>query len=92
MNNFVICCGYKGCSIKEYFARYFFQQISLLTPPGGSTHVLWQMKQQLLAACHGIVDSSSLKLASAMQREAGDVREFLLCWPLKTFDITEHWK
>ena len=24
VNDFVICCGYKGYVIKEYFASYFF--------------------------------------------------------------------
>jgi len=23
INDFIICCGYKGCVIKEYFANYF---------------------------------------------------------------------
>lgn len=26
VNNFVICCGYKGYMIKEYFANYFLHQ------------------------------------------------------------------
>ena len=25
INNFIICCGYKGYVIKEYFANYFLQ-------------------------------------------------------------------
>ena len=26
INNFIICCGYKGYIIKEYFANYFLHQ------------------------------------------------------------------
>lgn len=27
VNDFVICCGYKGYVIKEYFANYFFAYV-----------------------------------------------------------------
>uniref|UniRef100_A0A0C1N4Y2 Nucleotidyl transferase domain-containing protein n=1 Tax=Tolypothrix bouteillei VB521301 TaxID=1479485 RepID=A0A0C1N4Y2_9CYAN len=38
INDFIICCGYKGYVIKEYFANYF-----LLADigPDGSTFGLW---------------------------------------------------
>ena len=26
INDFIICCGYKGYTIKEYFANYFLHQ------------------------------------------------------------------
>jgi glucose-1-phosphate cytidylyltransferase len=28
-NDFIICCGYKGYIIKEYFANYFFHQADI---------------------------------------------------------------
>ena len=29
VNDFIICCGYKGYVIKEYFKNYFIQQYQL---------------------------------------------------------------
>ena len=50
-NNFVICCGYKGYAIKEYFSNYFLHM----------SDVTFDMKENKMEV-HKIVFSPSLIL------------------------------
>ena len=38
MNDFVICCGYKGYVIKEYFANYFLHMSDVTFDMADNTH------------------------------------------------------
>jgi glucose-1-phosphate cytidylyltransferase len=45
-NEFVICCGYKGYMIKEYFANYFLYQADLTVDLGKNTSEIHHSKAE----------------------------------------------
>jgi nucleoside-diphosphate-sugar epimerase len=49
VNDFVICCGYKGYIIKEYFANYFMHMSDITFDMADNSVVVHQKKAETLA-------------------------------------------
>ena len=52
VDDFIICCGYKGYVIKEYFANYFLHQ----------SDVTWSMKDNSMNVHHNNVEPWTVTL------------------------------
>ena len=46
LNDFIICCGYKGYVIKEYFANYFLHMSDITFDMGQNTMHVHQNKAE----------------------------------------------
>ena len=49
VNDFVICCGYKGYMIKEYFANYFLHMSDVTFDMADNTMTVHERKARSLA-------------------------------------------
>jgi glucose-1-phosphate cytidylyltransferase len=78
VNEFVICCGYRGYVIKEYFANYFLHTSDVTFDMADNTMHVWQLHAEPFSSparqtSHGHGGKASWPLRFfAGQRRPGD--------------------
>ena len=61
VNDFIVCCGYKGYFIKEYFANYFLHQSDAFTMKNNSMEVHQQRVEPWTVTLIDTGDNSMLR-------------------------------
>jgi glucose-1-phosphate cytidylyltransferase len=70
VNDFVICCGYKGYIIKEYFANYFLHMSDVTFDLGENSMVVHQRKAEPWRVT--LVDTGEETLTGGRLKRVGD--------------------
>ena len=69
-NDFVICCGYKGYMIKEYFANYYLHNCDITFDMADNSVVVHQRKSEPWRVT--LVDTGESTMTGGRLRRVGD--------------------